>query len=181
MWKAYYRRQPVRLFGLLVLTLQEQAHASWPRALLSGIFLTRAAVGFARSDGDYERFAVDIARGYDMLGLPGHIDLDEIGRWELRWWAVRREHGLAAGDAAGEAITNLYAAFYGLPGETVAEAGRLRGRAAEIRDRGAADDPEGPTGPGRAYWSQVARTLRDSYRSLAVAVRAGPPPAEASA
>src|SRR5919198_3556715 len=31
MWKAYYRRQPARLFGLLILALREQAHASWPR------------------------------------------------------------------------------------------------------------------------------------------------------
>ena len=33
MWKAYYRRQPARLFGLLVLAIREQAHVSWPRAL----------------------------------------------------------------------------------------------------------------------------------------------------
>ena len=170
MWKAYYRRQPVRLFGLLVLTLQEQAHASWPRALLSGIFLTRAAVGFARSDGDYERFALDIARGYEVLGLSGDVDLEAVGHWELRWWVVRRELGLEAGDAAGEAITNLYASFYGLPPDVVADAGRLRGMAAEVRDRGAAADPDGPRAAGRAYWPEVARLLRDSYRSLRRAV-----------
>lgn len=28
MWKAYYRRQPARLFGTLVLGLREQAHVS---------------------------------------------------------------------------------------------------------------------------------------------------------
>jgi hypothetical protein len=48
----------------------------------------------------------------------------------------------------------------------VAEAGRLRGMAAEIRDRGAAEDPDGSTGAGSAYWPEVARLLRDSYRSL---------------
>ncbi len=36
MWKAYYRRQPARLFGWLVLALRSQAeppgHASWQRA-----------------------------------------------------------------------------------------------------------------------------------------------------
>jgi hypothetical protein len=52
----------------------------------------------------------------------------------------------------------------------VAEAGRLRGEAAEIRDRGAAADPDGAAGTGRAYWPEVARLLRDSYRSLKAAV-----------
>ena len=170
MWKAYYRRQPARLFGLLVLALREQAHASWPRAVMSAVFLTKAAVGFARSAGDYERFVHDIARGYRVLGLPDEIDLEAVGRWELRWWVVRRELGLAAGQAAGHAITQLYAAFYDVPAETEAAAGRLRGMAAEVRDRGATADPDGPKGPGRAYWPEVAQMLRESYGSLHAAV-----------
>ena len=72
-----------------------------------------------------------------MLGLPDDIDATAVARRELRWWVVRREIGLAAGTAAGEAITGLYAAIYRLPPEAVAEAGRLRGQAAEVRDRGA--------------------------------------------
>ncbi|MGK2850209.1 MAG: hypothetical protein ACSLFN_04770 [Candidatus Limnocylindrales bacterium] len=169
MWKAYYRRQPARLFGLLVLALREQAHASWPRALAASVLLTKAASGFSRASADYDRFAPDIGRAYRMLGLPASIDADEVGRLELRWWVVRREIGLAAGEAAGAAITALYAAIYDVPPETVAEAGRLRGRAAEIRDRGAAADPQGATGPA-AYWPEVARLLRDSYRSLATSL-----------
>jgi len=170
MWKAYYRRQPARLFGWLVLALREQARVSWPTALLASVLLTRAAAGFARAGGDYERFAPDIARAYRRLGLPADIDADEVARRELRWWVVRREIGLSAGEAAGDAITRLYAAIYAVPEEAVAEAGRLRGRAAEVRDRGADADPDGPTGPGRAYWPDVARLLHDSYRSLKAAV-----------
>jgi len=52
----------------------------------------------------------------------------------------------------------------------VAEAGRLRGEAAEVRDRGATDDPDGPRGRGAAYWPTVARLLRESYRSLKTAI-----------
>lgn len=171
MWKAYYRRQALRLFGLLVLALREQGRASWPRALASAVFLTRAAVRFARSGGDDGRIAPDVARGYRVLGLPAAIDLAEVGRWELRWWVVRRELGLSSGTAAGEAITNLYAAFYRVPPELVAEAGRLRGLAAEVRDRGASADPDGSTGAGRGYWPEVARLLRRSYRSLHAALQ----------
>ena len=170
MWKAYYRRHPARLFGTLVLGLREQAHVGWPRALVAAVFLTKAAVGFARATGDYERFAPDVARGYRWLGLPADVDMEAVAREELRWWVVRREIGLAAGSAAGETIARLYAALYRVPIESVAAAGRLRGMAAEVRDRGATADPDGPTGPGAAYWPEVARLLRDSYRSLAAAL-----------
>jgi hypothetical protein len=170
MWKAYYRRQPARLFGNLVLGLREQAGTSWPRALLAATYLTRAAVGFARSSGDYERFAPDVARGYRTIGLPDAVDLDAVAREELRWWVVRREIGLAAGADAGATITRLYAAFYRVPEASVAEAGRLRGLAAEVRDRGATADPDGSRGPGRGYWPEVHRLLRESYRSLSAAV-----------
>jgi hypothetical protein len=170
MWKAYYRRQLARLFGLLVMGLREQAHVSWPRALAASVFLTKAAAGFARATGGYDRFAGDIVRGYRILKRPAHSDLTEVARWELRWWVVRREIGLAAGEAAGDAIARSWAALYDVPLERVAEAGRLRGVAAEVRDRGATGDPDGPAGPGRGYWPEVARLLRDAYRSLKVAV-----------
>jgi len=166
MWKAYYRRQPARLFVLLIEALHAQARVSWPRTLTASLLLTNAAAGFARSSGDYERFAPDIGRAYRLLGLPGHVDAEAVARHELRWWVVRRELGLASGAGAGEAITDLYASIYDVPRDQVAEAGRLRGLAAEIRDRGATDDPDGPRGPGRDYWPKVARLLRDSYRSL---------------
>ena len=170
MWMAYYRRQPARLYRLLVRTIREQARASWPRTLAASFFWTRAAAGFGQSTGDYDRFAPDIAHGYRLLELPDDVDLDEVARWELRWWVVRREIGLAAGEAAGDAISRLWAALYAVPVEAVAEAGRLRGVAAEVRDRGATADPDGPTGAGTAYWPEVDRLLHESYRSLKAAV-----------
>jgi hypothetical protein len=181
MWKAYYRRQPARLFGLLVQAIRAQARVTWPRALGASLLLTRAAAGFARSTGDYERFAPDIGRAYRMLRLPEHVDAETVARHELRWWVVRREIGLAAGSAAGDSITDLYATLYDVPRERVAEAGRLRGLAAEVRDRGATDDPEGSRGAGTAYWPEVARLLRESYRSLSAGLAmAGEAPHDAS-
>ena len=171
MWKAYYRRQPARLYVLLIRGLREQAHASWPRALASSLLLTKAAIGFARSTGDYERFGPTIARAYRLLGLPRDVNAEEVARWELRWWVVRREIGLAAGNAAGEAISTMYAALYQLPIDRVAEAGRLRGIAAEVRDRGASTDPDGPVGRGDSYWPEVGRYLAESYRNLHTVLR----------
>ncbi len=174
MWKAYYRRQPARLFGWLVMAIRAEAQVSWPRALGASLLLTRAAAGFARATGDYGRYAIDIGRAYRMLHLPTRVDVEAVARHELRWWVVRREIGLAAGAAAGDAITDLYASLYDVPREQVAHAARLRGLAAEIRDRGATVDPDGPRGNGSSYWPEVARLLRQSYRSLSVALVTGP-------
>ncbi|MGZ6314074.1 MAG: SRPBCC family protein [Candidatus Limnocylindrales bacterium] len=189
MWKAYYRRQPARLFALLVQANHEQAAVSWPRAAAAAARRARAAATFGRTgwsdpgdpavgttaaERDDPAYLRDIVRGYRMLGLPDGVDADEVGRRELRWWTVRREIGLAAGETAGSAIADLYAELYGVPASAVAEAGRLRGLAAEVRDRGASADPDGPTGHGTSYWPEVGRLLVASYRSLknAVAVQA---------
>jgi Polyketide cyclase / dehydrase and lipid transport len=170
MWQAYYRRQPVRLFGLLVRANRELAGVGWPRAVQAAFRLARAAIRFGRAQGDYDRFEPGIAAGYRALRLPPHVDVTTVARRELRWWVVRREIGVMAGSAAGDAITALYAALYDQPEADVAEAGRLRGEAAEVRDRGAADDPDGPYGPGLGYWPEVERLLHASYRSLHAAV-----------
>lgn len=164
-WKAYYRRQRGRLFALLVLANRSQWGASWPRAILAAAWWAKAASAFGAARGDYDRFLPDIGRGYRTLGVDASR-VEEVARRELRWWVVRREIGETAGAAAGDAITALYVALYDLPEDEVAEAGRMRGLAAEIRDRGANADPEGPRAAGRTYWPKVARLLRESYRSL---------------
>jgi hypothetical protein len=175
MWQAYYRSQAGRLFGLLVVTLRRQARVPWARALLSALWLTKGAIRFSHMKDDYDRVLPDIRRGY-AIALPGHdCDLDAVASAELRWWVIRRELGLSSGEAAGEAIAQLYSAACGLPFDAVAEAGRLRGVAAQVRDRGATNDPEGPRGSGSTYWPQVAALLRDSYRSLGAALASDRP------
>jgi hypothetical protein len=166
LWKAYYRRRAGLLFRLLIRANREQAGVGWLRAVGAAAWLAWAAVRFGRTTGGYDRFEPAIAAGYRWLGLPSDVDLAEVARRELRWWVVRREIGLEAGDAAGEAITALYSSIYLIPEADVAEAGSLRGRAAEVRDRGATADPDGSAGAGRTYWPEVAELLRSSYRSL---------------
>src|SRR4051794_8415759 len=115
MWKAYYRRQPARLFALLVEANREQAQVSWPRAVWAAFLLARAAARFGRSSGDYDRFLPDIVAGYRALGLPDHVDAGAVARRELRWWVVRREIGLAAGGAAGGGGAPAFAGAYRPP------------------------------------------------------------------
>jgi hypothetical protein len=175
MWQAYYRHQHARLFRLLVRALHREAHVAWPRALVAALWLTRGAVRFARMRDNYDRVLPDIKRGYGTLRPDPAVDLEAVSSAELRWWTIRRELGLSSGEAAGEAIARLYAAIYGVPLEVVAEAGRLRGVAAQVRDRGAENDPDGQEGVGSTYWPQVAELLRESYRALGVAVAGLPP------
>jgi hypothetical protein len=170
MWQAYYRSQSGRLFLLLVTALRRQARVPWARALLSALWLTKGAIRFSRMKKNYDRVLPDIKRGYGAVLRDYDCDLEAIARAELRWWVIRRDLGLSSGEAAGEAITELYSAACGLPFDAVAEAGRLRGVAAQVRDRGATDDPDGPRGAGSSYWPQVAALLRDSYRSLGAAM-----------
>jgi hypothetical protein len=183
MWKAYYRRQPARLFALLVTANREQAGVSLPRAVIAAVYLARAAAAFGRTgwggagdvmERDDPTYLRDIVRGYRMLGLPEGVDATEVARRELRWWVVRREIGVAAGEAAGRAIASLWSELFSVPLDTVTEAGLLRGRAAEVRDRSAIADPDGPAGRGAAYWPEVGRLLLASYRSLKVAVAPAP-------
>src|SRR5215470_9757065 len=46
MWRAYYAKQRLRLFTLLVTTLREQYGYSWARALQAGFHFARAAAQF---------------------------------------------------------------------------------------------------------------------------------------
>ena len=172
MWRAYYRKQGGLLFRLLVRAYREQAGVSFVRAVAASLLLARAAIGFARSTDEYDRFEPDIARAYGLLGLESE-HAARVARRELRWWVVRREIGLAAGQEAGKAITALYAELYEVPRGSVEQAGALRGQAAEVRDRGATEDPDGPAGAGLTYWPEVARLLRESYQSLRAAVASG--------
>jgi hypothetical protein len=94
MWKAYYRGQPARLFGTLVLALREQAAISLPRAVYAAALLTKGSCWLRSMERRLDRFAPGVARGYRALGLPGSVDLGIVAREER---VMRREIGLAAG------------------------------------------------------------------------------------
>ena len=172
MWKAYYRRQPARLFGLLVRGLHEQAHASWPRALAASLLLTKAAAGFARVDrrlrplrpDDRPRLPAPRAAGRRRCrrGRPQRAAL--VGRPPRdRPCGRRRRRRGDHRDCTPRSTTSRATASR--------RPGACAGIAAEIRDRGAADDPDGPDRAAeRAYWPEVARLLRESYRSLHAAL-----------
>ena len=162
--------------------LREQAHASWPRALAASLFLTKAAAGFARSTGDYERFAPDVARGYRLLGLPAERR-PRRGRPAGAPLVGRPPRDRAGGRCRRPATRSpgSYAALYALP----AGAGR-RGRpparaspprsatVARRRIRTARRVPGAPTGPKSpgCFATRIAASTGRPVASLIAAAAA---------
>ena len=64
MWQAYYGKERVRLFALLVSMLHEQYHYSWARAAREGFHLARAAARFADLTGHYDSVLPDLDEAY---------------------------------------------------------------------------------------------------------------------
>ena len=101
MWKAYYRRQPARLMALLIQANREQAG----RLVAAGRRRrVRPRACGRRLRAEHRRLR-PVPAGH-RARLPdarpaGPVDAEAVARRELRWWVVRREIGLAAGEAAG--------------------------------------------------------------------------------
>jgi hypothetical protein len=158
MWQAYYAKQRLRLFTLLVTTLREQYGYSWARAVQAGFFLARAAADFGDLRGNYEQVLPDlesayaIARDWTSSGFDPH----RVAQAELAWWVARRTPGQSESATVGRLIGEEYAELYSLPYARVAKAGLLRAEAGHLRDEGGA----------RADWDRVHALLIESYRNL---------------
>jgi hypothetical protein len=59
MWQAYYAKERVRLFALLVTMLHEQNHYPWVTAMREGFYLARAAATFGDARSNYDRVLPD--------------------------------------------------------------------------------------------------------------------------
>ena len=64
MWQAYYAKENVRLFRLLVRSMREQYHYSWAMASRQAFHLARAAATFGNVRTNYEQVLPDIETAY---------------------------------------------------------------------------------------------------------------------
>jgi hypothetical protein len=164
MWQAYYAKERVRLFALLIETLREQYHYSWTTAAVEGFHLARAAARFGDQVGTREAGVVlpDLERAYATAARWHHAGFDPraVARAELAWWVARRTPGQSDPEQVGRLIAAEYALFYETPLDGVLPAGLLRAEAAALRDREAAE-PD---------WPAIGALLRDSYRNLRTAL-----------
>jgi hypothetical protein len=162
MWKAYYAKERVRLFRLLVVSLHEQYRYSWARAARVAFLLARAASRFGDLRGDYEQVLPDLEKAYliSKEWTGSSYDPKAVARAELAWWVARRIPGQNSPEQVGALIAVENGLIYSLPPDRVLEASVLRARAGKLRDEG---------GEG-ADWAKVSELLRASYRELHRAV-----------
>jgi len=162
MWQAYYARQNVRLFGLLVTMLREQYRYSWATALREGVHLARAAATFGSSRDRYEQVLPDLEAGYTVARdwLHAGFDPAAVARAELAWWVARRIPGQNDPEHVGGLIADEYALVYGVPRDAVLAAGIARARAGRLRDL----QDQTPD------WNSIGRMLDESYVQLHAAV-----------
>ena len=175
MWQAYYDKQRLPLFRLLVTMLREQYHYSWQKAAIAGYHLAKAAATFGDATDHYDRVLPDLEAGYQIARdwTGASFDPAAVARAELSWWTARRDPASGSGAAknrvVAERMTELYALLYEAPGARVAEAAQLRVEAADLRDRGAGARGSDRDAQG-VDWKGVSYLLRQSYRSLHEAV-----------
>ena len=158
MWQAYYAKQRVRLFRLLVTMLREQYHYPWSTAATEGFYLARAAATFGDATSHYETVVPDLEKGYATARqwLGAGFDPGRVARAELAWWVARRTKGQNDPENVGRLIAEAYALLYEAPFDDMLKPGLLRAEAAAIRDAQAAA-PDWPT---------IGSLLTESYRQL---------------
>jgi hypothetical protein len=162
MWQAYYARQNVRLFGLLVTMLHDQYRYSWATAGVEGFHLARAAARFADLHESYDVVLPDLEAAYAKARTWTHASFDEraVARAELAWWVARRTPGQNSAEQVGGLIAQEYALLYETTPSVVMTAAQLRAEAAALRDA-QADRPD---------WDRIGRLLRQSYMELRTAL-----------
>src|SRR5579872_1905551 len=88
MWQAYYRKERLRLFALLVTMLHEQYRYSWATAAVEGFHLARAAATFGDLTSGYEAVLPDLETAYGQARtwMRAGFDPLAVARAELSWW-----------------------------------------------------------------------------------------------
>ncbi len=172
MWQAYYAKENVRLFGLLVTTLREQYHYSWLTATKEGYHLARAAATFGNARSDYEQVLPDLEAGYLTAKNWLHAGFDPraVADAELAWWVARRTPGADSAPQVGSVMADAYALLYEVPRPAVMRAALLRAQAAKLRDI-QAKNPD---------WQTIGTMLEESYRDLRASLAEAPGAAHAS-
>ncbi len=162
MWQAYYAKERVRLFSLLVTMLREQYHYSWATATVEAFHLARAAATFGDLTGSYDVVLPDLEAAYAQARswTDAGFDPRAVARAELAWWVARRIPGQNSPEQVGRLIAEEYALLYETSRERVEDAALLRAKAASMRDEQA----------GHPDWSTIGRLLRASYDELRLAL-----------
>lgn len=174
MWRSYYDKKQLQLFNQLSELLRTQYHMPLVRSNQVAYYAVNAAFTFkdGKTEKDYERALPDLVKFYgairNMSDIP--FDVDRVAHLELQWWIIHRERWKRQTDELPQALAELQATIYGVAIDRLMEHGRLRAQAMAIRDT-KADDGQAMT---EEDWTRINDLLRQSWRSLADAVKSSP-------
>ena len=169
MWKTYYDREPVKLFGQLARLLREQYGAPFLRSHLIAYYAARAAFVFkdGHNRAEYEKALPPLTRLYAQINRMSRepIDAERAARLELEWWIIHRQREHHRPGDLERALARTAAVIYQQPAETMLRHARYRAAAMHIRDTKAANG-----GLRAEDWRQIEALLLRSWRELWEAV-----------
>jgi hypothetical protein len=171
MWRSYYDRRRLPLFGQLVALLQGQFHLQPLRAVTLAGLAARAAAVFqvGSSHADYRRALPYLERYYTGIRAVSRVRFDprRAADLELEWWIVHREVDDHPPGDLEAALADLAAELYQVPAERCWAHAARRAEAMTIRDRTSRREV-GVTGDD---WDRIEAVLWVSWKALADEVR----------
>ncbi|MDX6498324.1 MAG: hypothetical protein QOG23_1584 [Blastocatellia bacterium] len=171
MWRSYYDKQRLQLFNQLAKLLRLQYGLSQLKSNQVAYYGANAAFVFKQGQqrSDYEKALPDLLKFYGAIRKMSDIpfDVDRAARLELDWWIIHRQRDQHAPGDLAKALAELQAEIYHVPVDRVLEHGRLRAEAMTLRDTQAEKG-----GVTEADWTRINELLKESWGSLAKAVKA---------
>jgi hypothetical protein len=171
MWRSYYDRRRLPLFGQLVSLLQGQFQLQPLRAVAMAGLAARAAAVFqvGSSHGDYRRALPYLERYYNGIRAVSEVPFDpaRAARLELAWWTVHREVDDHPPGDLEAALADLAAELYQVPAERLWTHASRRAEAMAIRDR----TSRRPVGVLEDDWDRIEAVLWVAWKALADEVR----------
>ena len=171
-WEAYYDRNWLRAFWLLVRLSRAQFRMGWLAALSAALDTVRASVAFAPLErNDVPKATTHIRQFYEKArrSLSIEADAETLARLEMDYWVVHRQRAIARAKNPDDdseplvpSLTRLHAALFNSTPEAMRESAEHRARAADtvdlITSRRSTDVP--------GDWRRVEEHLRQAYRAV---------------
>jgi hypothetical protein len=171
MWRSYYDRRRLPLFGQLVALLQGQFHLQPLRAVTLAGLAARAAAVFQVGDhhDDYRRALPYLERYYAAIRAVSEVPFDpkRAAELELEWWIIHREAILHPPGDLEQALADLAAELYQVPAERLWAHASRRAEAMAIRDHAATRG----VGVLDDDWHRIEAVLWVAWKALADEVR----------
>lgn len=173
-WEAYYDRNWLRAFRLMIALNREEFHMPFLTAIAAAIDIVQASQAFAPLENSNVPKAMEyIHRYYEKAkrSIAIQTDAATLARLEMDYWIVHRklamerqkQHNLENIDPMIESLTNLHAALFGIPRKSARRSAELRALAAKTVDRITGRYSSNVEGD----WQEVETYLQQAYQAVA--------------